>query len=273
MLIDWFTVGAQLLNFLILIWLMKRFLYQPILNALDARERKISAELSDADHKKQEAQTERDEFLRKNQEFEQQRADLVKVATEEAKNERLRLLNEVRQEAEHLRVQRQEALKSEQQVLTTSVSRRTQAEVFAITRKTLADLADVSLEAQMVTIFIDKLRQNDTESQQQLAAFKSSTSPLLIRTTFELPPAQVAEIKQAVQEIFACEPQLQFEITPHLISGIELSCNGQKISWSISDYLAGLEKKLNELLQPHIADKPAAQPQPTSEPKADQDEH
>ena len=38
MLIDWFTVGAQVLNFLILVWLMKRFLYKPVLDAIDARE-------------------------------------------------------------------------------------------------------------------------------------------------------------------------------------------------------------------------------------------
>ena len=43
MLIDWFTVGAQLLNFLILVCLMKRFLYQPVLDAIAAREQKIAA--------------------------------------------------------------------------------------------------------------------------------------------------------------------------------------------------------------------------------------
>ena len=48
MLIDWFTVGAQLLNFLILVWLLKRFLYKPILGAIDIRERRIAAELADA---------------------------------------------------------------------------------------------------------------------------------------------------------------------------------------------------------------------------------
>ena len=37
MLIDWFTVGAQALNFIILVWLLKRFLYKPILDAIDAR--------------------------------------------------------------------------------------------------------------------------------------------------------------------------------------------------------------------------------------------
>ena len=48
MLIDWFTIGAQALNFLILVWLLKHFLYQPILNAIDEREKRIAKELADA---------------------------------------------------------------------------------------------------------------------------------------------------------------------------------------------------------------------------------
>jgi F-type H+-transporting ATPase subunit b len=96
MLIDWFTVGAQALNFLILVWLMKRFLYKPILHAIDAREKRIAAELADADAKKAEAQKERDEFQHKNEEFDQQRAALLSKATDEAKAERQRLLDEAR---------------------------------------------------------------------------------------------------------------------------------------------------------------------------------
>jgi F-type H+-transporting ATPase subunit b len=96
MLIDWFTVGAQALNFLILVWLMKRFLYKPILNAIDAREEKIAAELADADAKKTEAQKQRDEFQHKNAEFDQQRAAFLTKATDEANAERERLLDEAR---------------------------------------------------------------------------------------------------------------------------------------------------------------------------------
>jgi len=51
MLIDWFTVGAQIVNFLILVWLLKHFLYKPILDAIDAREKKIAAELADAERR------------------------------------------------------------------------------------------------------------------------------------------------------------------------------------------------------------------------------
>ena len=69
MLIDWFTICAQAINFLILVWLMKRFLYKPILHAIDARENLIATELADAAAKKTEAQKDRDEFQHKNEEF------------------------------------------------------------------------------------------------------------------------------------------------------------------------------------------------------------
>src|ERR1700688_2445173 len=113
MLIDWFTVGAQALNFIILVWLLKRFLYKPILDAIDAREKRIATELADADAKKSEAQKERDEFQHKNEAFDQQRAALLSKATEEAKAERQRLLDEARQAAEALSATRQETLRND----------------------------------------------------------------------------------------------------------------------------------------------------------------
>src|SRR5271170_3549593 len=132
MLIDWFTVGAQALNFAVLVWLLKRFLYKPILDAVDAREARITAELADADAKKAEAQKERSEFEHKNQQFDQQRAALLSKATEEAKAERRRLIDDARQAADALSAKRQEALRSDAQILNQAIRRRAQQEVFAI---------------------------------------------------------------------------------------------------------------------------------------------
>ena len=106
MLIDWFTVSAQVVNFLILVWLLKHFLYRPILNAIDAREKRIATELADADAKKAEAIKERDEFQHKNEEFDRQRAALLSQATDEAKVERQRLFDEARQAADALSAKR-----------------------------------------------------------------------------------------------------------------------------------------------------------------------
>ena len=43
--VNWFTVAAQIVNFLILVWLLKKFLYKPVLTAMDKRQKKVRAEL------------------------------------------------------------------------------------------------------------------------------------------------------------------------------------------------------------------------------------
>lgn len=70
MLIDWFTVGAQALNFAVLVWLMKRFLYQPILQAVNAREQRIVQTVAQAEAQKAQAQQERDKLQHERQAFE-----------------------------------------------------------------------------------------------------------------------------------------------------------------------------------------------------------
>lgn len=249
MLIDWFTVVAQALNFLVLIWLLKRFLYKPILNAIDAREKRIAAELSDADAKRAAAQKERDEFQRKNAEFEQQRGELLRKATDEAKAERQRLLDEARAAADGLSAKRQEALRRDSMELNQAVRRKTQQEVFAIARKALKDLASTSLEACMGDLFTRRLHALDDAAKARLAeALKSAVEPALVRCVFDLPEEQRAAIQDALNETFSTEVRVRFESAPELISGIELTTNGQKLAWSIDEYLASLEKSISDLL-------------------------
>jgi len=266
MLIDWFTVGAQALNFIILVWLLKRFLYKPILNAVDARETRIAGELADADAKKAEARKERDEFQHKNEEFDQQRAALLSKATGEADAERQRLLDEARKAADVLSAKRQEALRSDAVNLNQAIRRRTQQEVFAIARKALTDLAAISLEERMCEVFTQRLRSMDGKAKEGLAgALETASDPALIRSAFDLPAAQRDLIQKALNETFSADVQVRFETAPDLVSGIELIAKGQKIAWSIADYLASLEKGVGELL--NEKDKPEAKVEPKADSK------
>jgi F-type H+-transporting ATPase subunit b len=263
MLIDWFTIVAQAINFLILVWLMKRFLYKPILHAIDAREKRIAAELENAGAKKAEAEKEHEKFKEKNEEFDLQRTALLSQATEEAKAERQRLLDEARQAADVLRAKRQDALKREQQSLNEEITRRTREEVFAVARKTLADLAGASLEERMSEVFMRRLRELDGEAKEGLAkALKTSSAPVLVRSAFDLPSEQRAEIRHALNETFSAGIQVRFETVPDVISGIELTANGRKVAWSIAGYLASLEKSVGKLLKEQS--KPQAEPEAES---------
>jgi F-type H+-transporting ATPase subunit b len=268
MLVDWFTVGAQALNFIILVWLLKRFLYKPILNAVDAREQRIAAELADADAKKAEAKRERDEFQHKNEEFDQQRAALFSKATDEAKAERQRLLHEARKAADALSIKRQESLRSDANTLNQAIRRRTQQEVFAITRKALTDLATTSLEERMSEVFTRRLRTMDGKAKEGLGeALKTASEPAIVRSAFELPTAQRAAIQNALNETFLAEVHVRFETAPDLVSGVDLTTNGQKIAWSIADYLSSLEKGVGDLLKEEHKPETKSEPKPQAKPK------
>ncbi len=269
MLIDWFTILAQVINFLILVWLLKRFLYKPVLSALDEREKHIAAELADADAKEAEAQKEREEFSRKNQELDQQKTALLNKAREEANSERTRLLEAARQAAAELNSQLQESLRNDRRTLNETIRRRTQEEVFAISRKALADLADSSLEERIAGKFVQKIQNLSQEEKEHLISVfdsSSNSSPVpsktaLVRSAFELPDAQRKAIEEAIKEVLGKEPQIKFETAPELVSGIELTVNGQKLAWSIADYLTSLEKSIDELLKEKPKSETSSEPE------------
>jgi F-type H+-transporting ATPase subunit b len=273
-LIDWFTVGAQALNFVILVWLMKRFLYKPILHAIDAREQRIAAELADADAKKAEAGEERAEFQQKNDAFDKQRASLLRQATDEVKVERSRLLDEAREAAEALSTKRREALESDARDLSRAIGRRTREEVFAIARRALADLATTSLEERIGDVFVRRLQEMDAEDKGRLGeALKSAPDPAVVRSAFELPSEQQETVRNALNEAFSAEIPVRFETTSSLIGGIELSTDGQKVAWSIDDYVASLEKSLGELLAGQASAERKTGPEPAAIAEGEGDGH
>jgi len=269
MLIDWFTVGAQALNFLILVWLMKHFLYKPILDAIAAREKLVATELANAAKALADARKTEDEFKQKNTAFDGERDAMLKKATDEAQAERLRLLDEARKAAAALKLKLQDAARSDETRLHQAIGKRTQTEVFAIARKALTDLATASLEERLGEVFTRRLRTMDEKAKASLgAALKRATGPALVRSAFELPPAQCAVIQNAVNETFAADIPLHFETAPDLVSGIELTANGQKVSWSIGNYLDALEAGVEALLKQQGTREAEAKTEPKPETKA-----
>ena len=267
MLIDWFTVGAQVLNFLVLVGLLKHFLYKPILKAIDAREKRIADQLADAAAKKAEAQKERDDFAGKNKVFDEQRAALLAKATDAARAEHDQLLVAARKAADALQAKQASALQAEYANLGKDISHQVAAEVFAIARKALADLGTASLEKSMGEVFARRLHELDANSREALgAALEASSEAALVRSRFELPAATKAAIHKTLHETYSKTIHLTFETVPEALCGIELSVGGQKLAWSVADYLATLEDKVGALVDAQAKPAPAPKPAAASAP-------
>ena len=155
-----------------------------------------------------------------------------------------------------------------QENLEHDIAQKTQEEVFAIARKTLKDLASMSLEEQSVNIFINRLKELKNEEKKKLTdAFKSGSDFILVQTAFDLPSKQQTEIKSTVNEILGTKTQFQFNTVPKLISGIELTSNGYKLAWSISEYLSSIQKSISETMKAELKEEPEKIPEPNNKEK------
>src|SRR6202021_2849165 len=253
MLIDWFTVGAQAVNFIILVWLLKRFLYKPILNAIDAREKRIATELAEAGAREAQAQKSRDEFDERNKQFDQDRNALMAKATLEIKAEHERLLDDARKAANDLLSEQRAAARSDATALMDQIMRLAASEIFDVARRALSDLASVTLEERLGEIFTRRLREMKPDAKQLLdLELKAPHSAAVVRSRFSLATQERATIQNALNETFAANIRLAFEAAPDSVCGIELTVGGQKLSWSIAGYLGALEEKAKALINTQI---------------------
>jgi F-type H+-transporting ATPase subunit b len=270
MLIDWFTVGAQALNFAILVGLLSHFLYRPVLDAIAAREKKIADELADADRQKAAAQKDRDDFQHRNETFDAERGALLAKATAGAAAQGKTLLDAARQAADALSEKRRLALQAQARDLSGTLGRRTQDEVFAVARKALADMASASLEGALCTAFVQRLRAlGGPQREAFAAALKASDHGARVRSALVLPEAQRTLVRLAVDETFQLQATLLFEAAPDLVGGIEIDAHGCKVAWSLREYLGAMERAVADLVAPATA-AAAAPAKPAPPPHADE---
>jgi F-type H+-transporting ATPase subunit b len=263
--IDWFTVIAQAINFLILVWLLKRFLYKPILKAIDEREKKIAAQIKDADDRKAGAVKEQVDFKKRNDDFDAQKKALMDKAVADSNAQRDKLLEDAKNQANTLRSNLEKAIKEKQESDALASAAKTQEQVFTITKKALKEMASSSLEEQSVNTFIKRLHEmNDDEKQKFITAFKSNTNTILVRSAFDLPAPQQSAMTDAVNETLGTKTTLQFTTTPDLISGIELTTNGYKLAWSFNEFLQSLQNNMAAATKEKQNAKPAMNGKPAT---------
>lgn len=242
--IDWFTVIAQIINFIILVWLLKRFLYQPILDAVDNREKKIAAQLSEAEKKEVQALAERDKFQQKNAAFDKERLSKMEDVRKEAEQEKQRLFNDAREESRALRSQYEASLKQEGEQISELMKRKMQDEVFAIAHKTLDDLASASLEEQLVDTFINKMQHLSDDEKNNFTSSFTVDKAIVIMSAFELPDHLKSRLEKAINEITSMPVRIQYDLAPELVSGISLHTDRYSVSWNIDAYLASLKENI-----------------------------
>lgn len=249
MTIDWFTFTAQLINFLILVWLLKRFLYGPIVRAIEDREAKMAQRVEEVDAAQQAAEREEARYRQKVQELEHTREELVAETTREIEEWKREHLEAARRDVEQTRSEWQRGLEREQEAFVRELRQRAGGQAQEVARTVLQKLADVSLESRIIDSFLDQLRNLGEQQRQELAAaIHNGEAEIVVKSAFEMSEEGRSKIQQVMDELFATRSP-QFRTDDALICGIELQAGGYKVAWSIGETLEELEEEFATALE------------------------
>jgi F-type H+-transporting ATPase subunit b len=251
--IDWLTVGAQALNFLVLVYLLKRFLYGPIVRAMARREEAIAERLREAERQKANAETEARQHREAREALEVQRARLQGRVREEAADLRQTLEKDLRREIDELRERWREELEREQAAFLGDVRRHAAEQFETLARRALADLASADLETQVTRRLIERLGDLDGERRAALAHATQTGEPVHVRSAFELPATLKRTLTAALHDALGREVEVAYERSEDVICGVEIRAGGQSLAWSLEGYLEALERRLADGLTARTA--------------------
>jgi F-type H+-transporting ATPase subunit b len=249
--IDWFTFFAEIINFLVLMVLLKRFLYGPIFKVMEQRERKIAANLQEAAEKTQQAQQEADLYRQKQQELEEQREAMFSQMKAEVAQVREDLIKNARAEVDATQARWNQALQQEKDLFVQQMRLQISQQICATARSALMDLANTDLEEHIIQVFMNRLQTLDAEQREMLCRSVTSNE-VVVSSAFDIPNAMRTRIEKVVWEQIAHDTNVQFETLSEIICGIELRTDSYKLSWSVESYLATLEESLSRVIEEEL---------------------
>ncbi len=247
--IDWLTVAAQIVNFLVLVWLLQRFLYEPITNAMRRREERIERRLAEAKEAGEEAREEARAYRNKQEELETSKNEILREAREEADDLRERLQAEIRADMEEKRAAWQEHLEEERDAFVASLQRQAGKRILEITERVLSDYADTDTAERVGATFAARLKALDEDAREKLArAASEKGEPALVQTGSALEGSAKGRITRAIHNTLSTDIDVDYREDRDLVFGVRLTIGDYTVEWSATRYLKRLERDLGEII-------------------------
>lgn len=244
--VDWFTVAAQIVNFFILVWLLKKFLYKPVLTAMNNRQQKVKAELEQAATLAISAEKEKKLYIALQEETRERGKEEFRQAHQDAENLRGKLFQEVEAEAEAAHIRQQRELAREKKLFLKQAGIQVAVQFHLLAQSAFRDLADENLEKSIVTRFCALISSHD--SKKDFFRQLHNTDKLQVFTAFSLTSSSQEAIRKALWLRLAAQPEIYFRHDPALIAGILVASADHKLEWNIHQYLDNFQAELERAL-------------------------
>lgn len=241
--IDWITVAAQIANFLVLIWLLKRFLYRPILDGIDAREAEISNRMQDAATAKSRADELAESYHSQVQDLHVAQAEMTETIRKQAQEQRDVLLADAHAQMEREQSDWQSHLDEETRKYTAKLHSAGAGALLSLTRKALTDLADDTLETRMAHHLIQKIKPMTADMTRAAGGAGGAVFTSHTALPAETQTAITNELRAAFPEV-----SVRFDTDDQQAPGLILRMGGGQVAWTVETYIDGLDAMIADQL-------------------------
>lgn len=240
---DWTTFVLEVVNFLILVWLLKRFLYRPVLDVVARRQAAIAKTLADAEAARSEAGRLLAEYEGRQRDWERERARLRQALDDELDALRSARLAALAREMADERVRDSAARAREREVEQRELQSRAvrQADVFAA--RLLERCAGPELDARIATVLLDDMEQLPAERREQLHQALAAAGQLDVCSARPLEAQARQRIEAAATTLAARTLKTVYTVDPALLAGLRLRAG----AWELAADLAGDLRAFAEL--------------------------
>ncbi|MFW6154503.1 MAG: hypothetical protein ACOC95_04720 [Planctomycetota bacterium] len=250
--IDWVTVIAQIINFVILAILLKIFLYDRILGALDKRKAAIREQFDDAERKQAEAGEQAEGYRRKKREFDDRHDELMRQARDDAEQLREERTRQAERDVSERKRQWLASLDDQREAFVADLRRQAAERLGDLAAKVLADLADADLQQRAVEVFLRHLDSLDEATRQDLREAVAGDGTLEVATAFDLPDKQAKRLRDAVGALAGGKAEVRFVTDGALVCGLQLRAGGRALGWNIAEYAGELADAINEAIDEQV---------------------
>lgn len=238
--LNWSTFVLEIINFIILVWILKRFLYKPVLNIVARRKAEIEQTLNEATHLHNDADTLRNQYENRLHEWDQEKQHARDKLKGEIEKERAKLLQELQDSIDKERERRHVR---EQQQIQTAVEK---AEETALTlgaqfaSKLLKSVTGPEIEARLIELLITELGNLSQDSLKKLRAdWGENNYEVSIVTAYPLNDSQCQQIQKALKLITQRTLSFLYKQDSDLVAGIFISIGAWTLSANLRDELKG----------------------------------
>lgn len=251
--INWFEIVAQIINFGILLIILKKLLYKPVLTMMKNREDEIAASLSHADQKLQEAEDLIESYEQKLKNTELAEEKILQTARKEALQIKENLIESYKDEAQEKRIAFLNDLKGEKEQFSDALGKSLVENAVKLADHILIAIGDLDLKELVFEAFIEKIKTLDHHAIDDSGAIAEEQERLLTLTSAEeLTADDKIRLERSLSEKISDSLSIDYKVDERLVIGYELKFETFTIASNIKKYLEESERNVLNVLDEQL---------------------